>query len=38
MEFPGYGIYEGKPNAKQILRDSESVYEFLTQVIGVSES
>lgn len=30
MEFPGYGIYDGKPNAKQILRDSENVYEFLT--------
>lgn len=28
VEYPGYGIYKGKPNAKQILEDSLIVFDF----------
>ncbi len=35
MEYPGYGIYEGKPSAERILEDSEHVFCFLTKVLGI---
>jgi hypothetical protein len=34
VEYPGYGIYKGKPNAKQILEDSLIVYDFLANEMG----
>jgi len=37
VEYPGYGIYKGKPNAKQILEDSLIVYDFLTKEIGLQK-
>ena len=30
VEYPGYGIYDGSPDADQILKDSETVYDYLT--------
>jgi hypothetical protein len=30
VEYPGYGIYDGSPDAQQILDDAEIVYDFLT--------
>ncbi len=35
MEYPGYGIYEGKPSADKILEDSEHVFGFLTKIMGI---
>ena len=32
VEYPGYGVYTGKPNAETILNDAECVYSF---VIGL---
>ena len=29
VEYPGYGIYNGKPNAEQILDDARTVLKFL---------
>lgn len=31
MEYPGYGIYPGKPTAEGILEDALSVWEYLTK-------
>ncbi|CAI2375165.1 unnamed protein product [Moneuplotes crassus] len=30
VEFPGYGIYPGTPNSKEILEDANTVFEFIT--------
>lgn len=30
VEYPGYGVYPGSPDAGQILADAESVYDYLT--------
>ena len=38
MEYPGYGIYAGESNAKQIALDATNVYDYLTLVLGVPES
>lgn len=29
MEYPGYGIYDGSPDAQKILEDADSVYNYL---------
>ena len=38
MEYPGYGIYDGSPDAYQILIDAETVYDYLTKVLSIPES
>lgn len=35
MEYPGYGIYHGKPSSEQIIIDSEIVFDYLTLRLGV---
>ena len=35
MEYPGYGIYQGKPSSEQIIIDSEIVFDYLTLRLGV---
>jgi fermentation-respiration switch protein FrsA (DUF1100 family) len=37
MEYPGYSIYVGEPNADQILRDAEIVYDFLYLEAGIPQ-
>jgi hypothetical protein len=37
MEYPGYGIYDGSPDANQILIDAESVYIYLTEILKIPE-
>ena len=37
MEYPGYGIYEGTPNATKISEDSEIVYDYLTKELMIPE-
>ena len=32
MEYPGYGVYEGEPDADQIALDAQNVYDYLTIV------
>ena len=32
MEYPGYGIYDGTPDAQKILDDADSVYNYLVNV------
>lgn len=34
VEYPGYGLYSGKPKAEKILKDADSVYEFVNSVLG----
>lgn len=36
IEFPGYGIYPGKPNAENIMEDSLTVWNFLINEIGLT--
>lgn len=36
VEYPGYGIYEGEPNANSIVEDAEIVFDFLTQEAGIN--
>jgi hypothetical protein len=38
VEYPGYGIYDGQPDAHRIQKDSELVYNYLTLVQGIPES
>eukprot|EP00347_Sterkiella_histriomuscorum_P012039 403370124 len=38
MEYPGYGIYDGSPDAQQILDDAQSLYVYLTKVQKLDES
>ena len=38
VEYPGYGIYPGTANEKQILRDSLIAYDFLTNEIHFQKS
>mmetsp|Transcript_30755 Transcript_30755/g.27956 ORF Transcript_30755/g.27956 Transcript_30755/m.27956 type:complete len:222 (+) Transcript_30755:33-698(+) len=35
VEYPGYSLYIGKPNANTILEDSEYVFNFITDEIGI---
>ena len=32
MEYPGYGVYEGDPDADQIALDAQNLYDYLTIV------
>ena len=32
VEYPGYGIYDGSPEAYQIEKDAVLVYDFLTTI------
>lgn len=39
VEYPGYGIYKASsPSAEIIIEDSEIIYGFLTNVMGIDES
>lgn len=38
VEYPGYGIYDGSPDAYTIQKDAEIVYNYLTQILGIPES
>jgi fermentation-respiration switch protein FrsA (DUF1100 family) len=38
MEYPGYGIYDGAPDAQKILDDADSVYQYLVNVQKIPES
>ena len=38
MEYPGYGIYKGNPNAEAILEDGELVFNFLTKILSIPSS
>jgi pimeloyl-ACP methyl ester carboxylesterase len=37
MEYPGYSVYIGEPNAEAILNDAEIVYDFLNMEVGVPQ-
>lgn len=37
MEYPGYGIYDGNPEADQIALDAQNVYDYLTQAQGLRQ-
>lgn len=39
IEYPGYGLYKGhEPNELQMQEDCETVYDYLTSVVGIEES
>ncbi len=38
MEYPGYGIYPGPTTAEQIVEDALSVWEYLTEALGIRPS
>ena len=38
IEYPGYGQYEGKPSEDDILKDAETVYDFLTDHLKIPQS
>lgn len=38
IEYPGYGIYDGNPDAYQIQVDADLVYTYLTKVQNIPES
>ena len=33
VEYPGYGLYAGKPKADQILKDADTVYNFVRNTL-----
>lgn len=33
MEYPGFGLYKSKPSAKSLLRDAESLYDFVNTTL-----
>ena len=35
VEYPGYGLYPGKPSAKRILSDASCVFEFFTNLLEI---
>jgi len=35
IEYPGYGIYHGKPSSEQIIIDSEVVFDYFTLRLGI---
>ena len=37
VEYPGYGIYDGSPDAYQVEKDSILVYDYLTLMQGIKE-
>jgi alpha-beta hydrolase superfamily lysophospholipase len=39
VEYPGYGLYKtSKPSENQMKEDADTVYDYLTQIVGVKES
>jgi hypothetical protein len=39
VEYPGYGLYKtSKPNEEQMKEDAETIFNYLTQVIGVNDN
>lgn len=36
VEYPGYGLYPGKSNAKQIIEDADNIFQYLVTVMNVS--
>ena len=36
VEYPGYGVYAGKPSAEQITKDAEVVFDYLVSQLHVS--
>lgn len=39
VEYPGYGLYKtSQPNENQIKEDSETVFDYLTERVGVREN
>ena len=38
MEYPGYGVYPGKPSADSITKDAQAVFDFLTNFLEVNSS
>ena len=37
VEYPGYSIYNGKPNAKIVREDALLVYQYMTAKLGFQE-
>jgi len=39
VEYPGYGIYKSKDNccSEKIIKDSEAIYSFLTEMMNIPE-
>lgn len=35
MEYPGYGIYRGTPTSEDILRDAETVFDYLVYEFSI---
>lgn len=33
VEYPGYGLYAGKPKAERILKDADSIYNFVINTL-----
>lgn len=38
VEYPGYGVYKGKPDEDEILSDAEAVFDTLVQDVGIDPS
>ena len=39
VEYPGYGLYKtSKPDEEKMKEDADTIYDYLTQVVGVKES
>jgi abhydrolase domain-containing protein 17 len=38
VEYPGYGLYKtSKPDENMMREDADTVYDYLTQVVGIKE-
>lgn len=37
IEYPGYGVYIGDTKAEKICEDSETVYNYLKNDMGINE-
>ena len=38
VEYPGYGLYKtSRPDEEKMKEDADTVYDYLTQVVGVKE-
>lgn len=35
VEYPGYGVYAGKPSAAQLIEDADCVFSFLTMYLDI---
>jgi fermentation-respiration switch protein FrsA (DUF1100 family) len=33
VEYPGYGVYKGKPSSKALIQDAECIYEFVKKTL-----